>query len=368
MGFGGESSASQPGFAEGQPAAIPSYEQLLRPILEVVADGRTWGAPNLVEAVADLAGVDEASQQLRHPSGQTILANRIGWAKTSLVKAGLIEQPAPSSIVITEAGRAVLNTVDGPLDREFLRDNCSGFATWLADMGQLPAEELDSSAGSMIWMLRAGRAGVYAPVFVERSMAIVGWGQTGDVSEMSRGELETAVAECFPDANRNQRGQVINTLYRVAHTIGVGDLVITPEPGTRTLLLGHVAGQAPTATSRSRSAPSTSTPARCGGFARVSRDELSYGARNSLGSLLTLTRPSYATELLQLADAHAGDPPPAPIVARAGRTTEPAVPRRVPVPANAPVPKPELTSARRRCSTPMSALRTEQSCSWKRGS
>jgi predicted Mrr-cat superfamily restriction endonuclease len=67
-------------------------------------------------------------------------------------------------------------------------------------MGQLPAEELDLTAGSMVWMLRAGRAGVYAPVFVERSLAMVGWGQTGDVSEMSREELEKAVAESFPDA------------------------------------------------------------------------------------------------------------------------------------------------------------------------
>ena len=68
------------------------------------------------------------------PSGQTILFNRIGWAKTCLVKAGLIEQPAPSSIVVTEAGRAVLKTVDGPPDREFLREHCAGFAIWLADM------------------------------------------------------------------------------------------------------------------------------------------------------------------------------------------------------------------------------------------
>jgi len=336
VGFGGESSASQAASAEAQPAAIPGYEQLLRPILEVVADGRTWGAPELVEAVANHVGVDEASRQLQHPSGQTIIFNRIGWAKTSLVKAGLIEQPAPSSIVITEAGQAILKTVDGPLDREFLRDNCPGFATWLADMGQLPAEELDSSAGSTVWMLRAGRAGVYAPVFVERSLAIVGWGQTGDVSEMSREELETAVAKSFPDANRNQRGQAINTLYRVAHTIAVGDLVITPEPGTRTLLLGRAAGpyrylEEPVGTEYQHARAVR-------WFARVGRDELSYGARNSLGSLLTLTRPSYATELLQLADAHAGDLPPAPIVAGSTRAAEPAVDQRVPVPANAGVP------------------------------
>jgi len=338
VALGGEKSASDSPAAEGQSAAVPSYEQLLRPILEVVGDDRVWTAADLVEAVADLLGVDEASRQLRHSSGQTVLFNRIGWAKTSLVKAGLLEQPAPSSIVITEAGHAILNKVAGPLDREFLRENCLGFAAWLADMGQLPAEDLDSSeAGLTVWMLRAGQAGVYAPAFVERSLAAVGWGQTGDVSGISREELERSVVRCFPDANRNQRGQAVNTLYRVAHTIGDGDLIITPEPGTRTLLLGRVVGpyrylDEPIGTDYQHARPVR-------WFARVSRDELSYGARNSLGSLLTLTRPSYATELLQLADAHADDPPPAPILARPGRATEPAVAERVPVPANARAPK-----------------------------
>lgn len=316
---------------------MPSYEQLFRPILEVVSDSRTWSIGEVAEAVADRFGMDETSRELRLPSGQNVLENRIGWAKTNLLKAELVDQPGPASISITDAGRAALTSVDGPIDREFLRENCPTYVSWRADMGELPAEELDSKAPSTVWMLRAGRGGRYAAAFVEAGQAIVGWGQTGDVSGLSREELEEVVADRFPDMYRNQRGQAVNTLLRVVHTIADGDLIITPEPGTRTLLLGHVAGpyrylQEPVGVEYRHARPVR-------WFARVSRDELSYGARNSLGSLLTLTRPGYATELLQLADAHTGDPPPAPIVPRAGRASQPAVAQRVSVPANAPVPK-----------------------------
>lgn len=198
--------------------------------------------PEVAEAVADLLGLDEASRELRHQSGQTVLTNRIGWAKTSLVKAGLLEQPAPSSIVITDEGRRVLNSVHGPIDHEYLSRHCPGFASWLADMGQLPAEELDANSGSTVWMLRAGRGGRYAATFIETGLAIVGWSETGDVSGLSREDLEEVVAARFPEMHRNQRGQAVNTLLRVAHTIAEGDLIITPEPATRTILLGKVSG------------------------------------------------------------------------------------------------------------------------------
>jgi hypothetical protein len=323
---------------DSQPTRVPTYDRLFRPVLEVVADGRPWSAGDVAAAVADLVGIDDASRELRHPSGQTVLFNRIGWAKTFLVKAGLVEQPGPASIAITDSGRAVLESAEGPIDREFLRRNCPGFATWLADLGQLPDEELDSSAETTVWMLRAGRGGTYAPVFVERSLAVVGWGQTGDVSTLSREQLETLVTECLADASRNQRGQAVNTLYRVVHTIADGDLIVTPEPAARTLLLGHVAGPYCYLEEPVGGEYQHARPVRW--FARVARDELSYGARNSLGSLLTLTRPSYATELLQLAEAHTADPPPSPLVPHSrGQAAGPLVAQRVPVPANASVPE-----------------------------
>jgi len=214
-------------------------------------------------------------------------------------------------------------------------------------MGKLVEERDDASSEAVVWMLRAGRDGMFAATFVEKGLAVVGWGQTGDAQRLSRDELERVVTSCFPDMKGTQRGQAVNIIYRVVHTIAEGDLVVTPEPATRTLLLGRVAGpylylEEPIGAAGPPGAALReyrhARPVRW--FARVDRDELSYGARNSLGSLLTLTRPNHAEELLKLAAAHGNDPAPAPIVPRVSSRAEarPAVAERVTLPANADVP------------------------------
>jgi len=116
-----------------------------------------------------------------------------------------------------------------------------------------------------------------------------------------------------------------------------GDLVITPEPATRTVLLGRIAG--PYAYLSEAVGEEQQHARTVSWFARAQRDELSYGARNSLGTLLTLTRPSHEGELLRLAEAHAGDSPPAPLTQRPGRVVaKEAQPVRVEIPSNASVP------------------------------
>ena len=50
----------------------------------------------------------------------------------------------------------------------------------------------------------------------------------------------------FRYLGRNQRGQAVNTLWRLVDTMYNGHLVITPEPATRTVLLGRIAGPAAT--------------------------------------------------------------------------------------------------------------------------
>jgi predicted Mrr-cat superfamily restriction endonuclease len=114
--------------------------------------------------------------------------------------------------------------------------------------------------------------------------------------------------------------------------------VVTPEPASRTLLLGRVSG--PYRYLDDPIAPSYTHARDVRWFARFSRDELSYGARNSLGTLLTLSRPGHQGELLRLAENHGHDGPPEPLeqTRRASPEPEPAlVP--VAIPATASVPK-----------------------------
>lgn len=323
------------GDGDGVKSRIPSVDRLFREVLESIADGQLHDLPALVGLVSDRVGLDAESRAQRNRSGMTVIENRVRWAVANLGKAGLLQQPRASAVIITDDGRHVLDTIHGSIDRAFLRDTRPGFARWMADMGgELPEEERAPSEAPTVWMVRAGRGGVYAPTFVERSVVIVGWGAMGDVSGLSYETLLDLAAQRFRDVQRHQRGQTANALYRLAHTMVDGDLVITPEPTSRTLLLGRVAGHY-----QFLDEPVGIDHQHARGirwFARVGRDELSYGARNSVGSSLTLTRPSHEAELLRLAEAHSADAPPAPVVQRVGRDVarEP-VAQRVAIASNA---------------------------------
>ncbi|MEA2445771.1 MAG: hypothetical protein QOJ12_3063 [Thermoleophilales bacterium] len=321
----------------GAAARIPQFFDLLRPLLEVLADGCDWKLPAAAEAVADAMELSEEARTLRLQSGRLLFENRIRWAVTNLSKAELAELVGPSTVRITNDGRAVLVS-HVQIDRDFLRQTRPSYAAWHVDMGIEEATPPEGEAVGAVWMVRAGRGGVYAPQFVTESAAIVGWGETGDVSGLSREAIADRVRQAFPGGGARQRGQVTNTLYHVVESMRIGDLIVAPEPASRTLMLGRVAG--PYRYLDNPPAPSYNHAREVRWFARVSRDELSYGARNSLGSLLTLSRPGHQRELLRLAEAHAEDGSPEPLeqTRRASPEPEPVL-APVAISATATVPK-----------------------------
>jgi hypothetical protein len=328
-----EDAGADPGIA----ARVPQFFDLFRPLLEVLADGRDWKIPDAAEAVADRIGLDNEARALKLGSGRLLFENRVRWAFTSLSKAQLAELVGPSTIRVTTDGRAVLDT-DETIDRDFLLRTRPSYAAWHVDMGIEEPTSAMADAGAVVWMVRAGRGGVYAPQFILQSAAIVGWGQTGRVGELPREMIAERVNAAFPGDGARQRGQATNTLYHLVHTMQSDDLVVTPEPASRTLLLGRVSG--PYRYLDDPIGPEYSHAREVRWFARVSRDELSYGARNSLGSLLTLSRPGHEGELLRLAESHRDDRPPEPIEQARGASREPEpVWAPVAVPATASVPK-----------------------------
>ena len=320
-------------------ASVPTVDQLLHHVLGALADGRQHDLSEVVEKVADALDLDPESRAVRIPSGKTVLENRVAWARTCLAKAGLAEVPGASAVAITDAGHAALADPEGPVTITYLRTSSPGYANWIADMGgDLPEDELTGKDSATVWMVRAGKGGVYASVFVERSAVVVGWGDTGDIGGLELDAVVERVKGTYPTMSGTQRSQGANTLYRLANTMKDGDLVLTPEPATKTVLLGRVSG--PYAFLDEPIGENIQHSRKVGWFGRISRDELSYGARNSLGSLLTLTRPSHETELLRVAEEHASDSPPAPLTQAPGRSAAPAATLMVRIPEGAEVPKP----------------------------
>jgi hypothetical protein len=282
---------------EGSGPTGPSVDQLLDPTLAALADRETHDLPEVVGTVAAALELDPQSRTVRIPSGRTVLENRVAWARTCLVKAGLAKMPRESAIAITDAGQAALEDPGGPVTIAYLRRSSPGYTNWMADMGgELPEDELTGTDSPTVWMVRAGRGGTYAPVFVERSAVVVGWGNAGEIGGLRRDAILDRVKSAYPAMSGSQRSQGANTLYRLANTMKTGDLVLTPEPATKTVLFGRVAS--PYVFLAEPIGEDIRHGRGVAWLARVTRDELSYGARNSLGSLLTLTRPSHEGELL----------------------------------------------------------------------
>lgn len=92
---------------------IPSYEGMMPVVLKVLADGQSKSLKQVYAEVADWYGFSDEQLALTLPSGkQTYVRSRVGWAKTYLVKAGLINQPKRGICEITSAGRESLSSGD----------------------------------------------------------------------------------------------------------------------------------------------------------------------------------------------------------------------------------------------------------------
>lgn len=318
--------------------AIPDYQTLMRPVLVLHSDGEEHTAGAIREAMAELFGLSDAERQQLLPSGRApLFHNRVGWTVSHLSRAGALERTRRAHTRVTERGRQLLADHAERIDSGVLEQ----FPEYVAflNRGDTDEPEPDDVDRQGVWMVRAGRGGVYAPDFVGRSAAIVGWGRTGDISAAPRDALVDRVKSAFPAYNKNQLGTAVNTLFRFANTIADGDLIVTPEPATRTVLFGRVSGPYAFLPDPIDASTDYQHIRPVSWFARVGRDELSYGARNSLGSMMTLTQPSHPAELLRLAEAHASDGAPTPIDQRTSRAVGAAlVARRVEIPPSASVP------------------------------
>ena len=100
---------------------VPGYQEFMRPLLEVLSDGHQKNVREVYAAVADRLHLTEADRQELIPSAtQRLLDNRVGWAKTYLLKAGLLESPRRAIVRITQRGREAVSA-NTRIDSRFLR-------------------------------------------------------------------------------------------------------------------------------------------------------------------------------------------------------------------------------------------------------
>lgn len=91
---------------------IPNYQQFMRPFLEIAnaADGNEVKLRDVINQLAEHFNLSEEEKSETLPSGrQSILDNRVGWARTYLTKAGLLEVTRRAHFIITPRGKEALS-------------------------------------------------------------------------------------------------------------------------------------------------------------------------------------------------------------------------------------------------------------------
>ncbi|ELC8425092.1 restriction endonuclease [Clostridium perfringens] len=103
--------------------AIPTYEQIMLPMLELLKDENTYNNKECVEKLSEKLNLTEEEVRELLPSGRKrVFYNRVNWAKTYLKRAGLVEAPRRGEVKITQLGLELLQ--ENPVEirsRDLLR-------------------------------------------------------------------------------------------------------------------------------------------------------------------------------------------------------------------------------------------------------
>ena len=95
---------------------------------------------------------DEERKELLASGNQAIFDNRVGWAKTYLKKAGLLDSPKRATFVITDLGRQTLSKNPDRIDAKYLRQFPAFLEFQNASRNENETEEEIAKSISLIWI------------------------------------------------------------------------------------------------------------------------------------------------------------------------------------------------------------------------
>jgi restriction system protein len=101
--------------------AIPVFQQITLPLLRLLEDKQEHSLRQIIDSLINQFNVTQEEQHELLPSGkQAIFDNRVGWARTYLKKAGLIESTRRGFFRITDRGLQALKQNPAKIDVKFL--------------------------------------------------------------------------------------------------------------------------------------------------------------------------------------------------------------------------------------------------------
>ncbi len=109
---------------------IPDFQTLMLPLLKLLEDGEEHDLSELNERLGRQFRLASEERRQLLPSGrQPVFANRIGWARTYLKKAGLLEITGTAKVRVTQIGLDTLGDPPERIDTRFL-DQFPEFRSW----------------------------------------------------------------------------------------------------------------------------------------------------------------------------------------------------------------------------------------------
>lgn len=187
--------------------SVPKYSKMYKSFLRALEDKKEHAYIDVKnQVISDFNLTDDDIAELLPSGKQSVFSNRIGWCRTYLKKAGLIDSPSRAHFIITDEGKRILDTVDEITDDtlrqfpSFVEFAGSGSEAKDAiakdedDKDETPQETLERVHSELNKVLRdelLTKIHDNSPEFFERLiielMEKMGYG-TGKVTQLSRDE------------------------------------------------------------------------------------------------------------------------------------------------------------------------------------
>jgi restriction system protein len=101
---------------------IPDFQKIMLPLLKQLKDGKDYKLDAIVDLMAKEFNITDEERKELLPSGQTfVFGSRVGWARTYMKKAGLIETPKRGYLKVTEKGLQTLKQKPTEINIAYLK-------------------------------------------------------------------------------------------------------------------------------------------------------------------------------------------------------------------------------------------------------
>lgn len=174
---------------------VPSYKDLMMPLLQLAADGKEHSVKEAVAGIAETMKLSEEALKVLHSSGrQTLFYNRLGWAKSMLIEANLLTSTDRGIFRITQLGQDALKRKDiTTTDEKQKPSNQVSSADEVPSTDQSPEEAMDNQynklnkilAGELLDKIKSNSFEFFEQLVIDLLMKM-GYGVKGMVTRPTK--------------------------------------------------------------------------------------------------------------------------------------------------------------------------------------